>query len=115
MKDHLALGKGAEKLAFAHLRHLGYDVVARNYRGRTGEIDLVAYDGPVLAFVEVKSRRSVDFGQPYEAVGPEKEERIRRAALEFLRRYKIKPTYRFDIVSVVYGDTPDVRLIKNAF
>lgn len=115
---HLVTGERGETLAFWHLRQAGYTVVARNRRARGGELDLIAWDGPTLAFVEVKTRTTGDTGPPELAVSRPKQKRIAKAAHHYLRRLRKKPeSYRFDIVSVFWdeGDGLCVRLIKNAF
>lgn len=117
---HLKTGERGETLAYWFLRQAGYTIVARNRRARSraGELDLVGWDGPVLAFVEVKTRTSLEAGPPEAAVSRGKQKRIARAAKDFLRRMKRKPVrYRFDIVSVAWEPEAgyQVRLIKDAF
>jgi len=115
---HLVTGERGETLAYWHLRQAGYTVVARNRRARGGELDLVAWDGPTLAFVEVKTRTTSDTGPPELAVSHAKQKHIARAANDYLRRLPGKPeSYRFDIVSVYWEDSGglQIRLIKNAF
>ena len=93
-------------------------MVARNRRSRAGEVDLVGWDGPILAFVEVKTRTSEAAGPPEAAVTRSQQKRIARAAKEHLRRMRRKPAgYRFDIVSVFWDQQAgcQVRLIKDAF
>jgi len=114
------LGVRGETLAYWYLRQAGYTVVARNWRARSGagELDLVAWEGPILAFVEVKTRTSEAAGPPEEAVSPNKQKRVIRAAQEYLRQLRRKPmSCRFDVVSV--SSNPEeglqVRLIKDAF
>ncbi len=117
---HLETGERGETLAYWYLRQAGYIIVARNRRARSGagELDLVGWDGPVLAFVEVKTRSSAEAGPPEAAVSRAKQKRIAKAAKEYLRRLGKKPVrYRFDIVSVLWGPEAGyhVRLIKDAF
>ena len=117
---HLDTGQRGETLAYWYLRQAGYTMVARNRRARSGagELDLVGWDGPVLAFVEVKTRTSLEAGPPEAAVSRAKQKRVSKAAKEFLRRLKKRPTsYRFDIASVVWDPESgfQVRLIKDAF
>ena len=115
---HLVTGERGETLAYWHLRQAGYTVVARNRRARGGELDLIAWDGPTLAFVEVKTRTTGDTGPPELAVARSKQKRIAKAAHDYLRRLRKKPeSYRFDIVSVFWDQAEGlrVRLIKNAF
>lgn len=117
---HLETGERGETLAYWFLRQAGYTMVARNWRARSGagELDLVGWDGPILAFVEVKTRTSAEAGPPEAAVTRSKQKRVARAAKEYLRRLKRKPVnYRFDIVSVYWDSEAGfkVKLIKDAF
>jgi putative endonuclease len=115
--DH-ALGRRGEDLAHRYLRTCGFAIVARNYRGRNGgvEVDLIGWDGPVLVFVEVKSRSSDSFGQPEEAVDREKRMRLIRAAGEYIHRRGVDwNCVRFDVVSVLFGDPPALSHIEDAF
>jgi putative endonuclease len=118
--EHLKTGTRGETLAYWYLRHAGYTMVARNRRARSGmgEIDLIGWDGPVLSFVEVKTRTSDAAGPPETAVSKAKQRRIGRAASEYLRRLRRRPLgYRFDIASVAWDAESglQVRLIKDAF
>lgn len=120
LAPHLATGRRGETLAYWYLRCRGYTMVARNLRMRPGmgELDLVGWDGSVLAFIEVKTRSSLEAGQPEEAVGERQRLRIAKAAEAYMRRLKRKElNYRFDIVSVIWNETEGfrLRLIKNAF
>jgi len=117
---HLVTGRRGETLAYWYLRQAGYKIVARNQRSehRAGELDLVAWDGPVLSFVEVKTRTSAVAGPPETAVSRAKQRRIVKTAREYLRRMGRRGvTYRFDIVSVSWDSQIGyyVRLIKDAF
>jgi len=118
--EHPDLGARGETLAYWYLRQAGYTVVARNWRARSGagELDLVGWEGPILAFVEVKTRTSLAAGPPEEAVSPNKQTRVIRAAKEYLRQLRRKPgSCRFDVVSVSLHPQEglQVRLIKDAF
>lgn len=84
LNDAQRFGRDSEAEAARHLQRAGYRIVARNYRTPFGEIDLVAYDGAVLAFVEVKARRSERFGTPQAAVTADKRRRLTRVALSYL-------------------------------
>ncbi len=113
--DH---GRIGEDLAHRYLRGRGCTVVARNYRPRvgTGEIDLVGWDGPVLVFIEVKTRATAEFGAPQTAVDGEKRTRLQYAAREYARRAGIGwEKTRFDIVSVVLSRPPRIEWIQDAF
>jgi putative endonuclease len=114
----LASGRRGEDLAHRFLQKRGLRVVARNYRPRSGpgEIDLVAWDGGTLAFVEVKSRRSEEYGTPDRAVDRDKEDTLVRAAREYTRRAGVEwEKVRFDIVNVVFTDPPSVSHTRDAF
>ena len=118
--EHLKTGARGETLAYWYLRQAGYTMVARNRRARSGagEIDLVGWDGPVLSFVEVKTRTTAEGGPPEAAVSKAKQRRIARAANDYLHRLRRKPLgYRFDIASVAWNAQAglQVRLIKDAF
>jgi len=111
-----------ETYAYWYLRRQGYVMVARNFTvaGIKGEIDLVGYDGPVLAFVEVKTRagHSEEFGKPEDAVTPEKRRNLARMARHFLAERHIREAAcRFDVLAIESrpGRRPVVRLHKGAF
>ncbi len=115
---HLLEGRLGERIACRHLLRLGFDVLARRYRGRAGEIDIVAFEGPTLVFVEVKTRASREFGDPSEFVDWEKQQSLKMVAADFIGRHDLGDyTYRFDIVTVVAPAGPDeqVSLFRNAF
>ncbi len=104
LSPEAALGRKGEDLAHRYLRSSGYTVVARNYRpGGDSEIDIVAREGATLIFVEVKSRRSAEFGSPDRAIDQEKQRRILRAARSFVTRSGDSwSNVRFDTVSIVF-------------
>jgi putative endonuclease len=111
-------GRIGEDLAHRYLRRRRCTVVARNYRSLSGsgEIDLVVRDGPVVVFVEVKTRATADFGDPSRAVDAEKREHLKRAARDYARRAGVAWTdTRFDIVSVLLGRPPQIEWTKDAF
>jgi putative endonuclease len=115
-------GVRGETYAYWYLRRHGYVMIARNFTvpGSKGEIDLVGYDGPVLAFIEVKTRTgaSEDFGKPEDAVTPEKRRHVSRMARQFLAERHIgEATCRFDVLAIESrpGQRPVVRLHKGAF
>jgi putative endonuclease len=114
---HLLMGRLGERIACRYLLRLGYDILARRYQARRSELDLVAFEGGMLVFIEVKTRRTCEFGEPWEFVDWEKRQRLQSAADEFIARYDLgRYTYRFDIVSVVAPGTPaeSVSLFRNA-
>ena len=113
-----SLGKTGEDLACAELRRRGYAILARRYRTRHGEIDIIARESGALVFIEVKARRSTRFGEPCEAVHWRKQQTIGRLAAEYVLRHGIgNARCRFDVVSVVFGDglRPRVEILRNAF
>jgi putative endonuclease len=116
---HLRRGALGEKLACRFLRRNGYKILYRNFKGRSGgEIDVVCRNNDTLVFVEVKTRGREDFGRPVEAVDREKQRRISRGALAWLRMLDNPDIlFRFDVVEVVIADDakPHLELIKNAF
>lgn len=107
-----------EAVASDVLVRRGYRIVERNCRSRWGELDVVAYDGDTLVFIEVKARRAVQFGDPAHAVDRRKQRRIVRLAQRYLIRRRLgEPPCRFDIVVVDERSawTPRVEVITNAF
>lgn len=124
----IELGKLGEAYAAAYLEQRGYRIVAanftlpvgRNLRGTVvnNEIDLVAYDGETLCFVEVKTRASDWFALPQVNVDLRKRRQIARAARAYRRMFELdNEAYRFDVVTVVLPDdsTPQIELMKNYF
>lgn len=102
MRAKDALGRFGEDVAAEHLRLQGLQILARNWRCPTGELDIVARDGSSLVICEVKTRRSTAFGSPAEAVGPRKLRRLRELALHWLDAQQIHvPDIRFDVVAVL--------------
>jgi putative endonuclease len=98
-----ALGKHGEDLAARHLVGAGFTVIERNWRCAVGELDIVARDGATLVIVEVKTRRSLAYGSPAEAVTPRKVDKLRELALTWLRAHPLegRRDVRFDVVSVL--------------
>jgi putative endonuclease len=113
----LALGREGERLAEGFLKKQGYRLVARNYRCRGGEVDLIVLDRRVVVFVEVKTRTDHGFGSPLEAVEPRKQRRMILAAQLFLHEKKLhERDARFDVVGISWpGTVPLVEHVKNAF
>ena len=111
-------GRVGEDLAHRFLRRKGLTVVARNFRERSGagEIDLVAWHGGSLVFVEVKTRASEEYGPPEAAVDAEKRIAVRRTAREYMRRSGVEwGKTRFDIVSVVLEHPVRIEWLQDAF
>jgi putative endonuclease len=101
------------------LRSHGYKILYRNFKDRHGgEIDIVCRDGDTLVFVEVKTRGSEEFGRPMDAVGREKQLRVSKGGLAWLRLLDNPDiTFRFDVVEVLFPEdgAPQFELIQNAF
>ncbi len=118
-RDQPGLGAQGEQLAARFLQKLGYRILARGHRQRLGEIDLVALDGQTLVFVEVKTWRSGESGDPALAVDDRKQEKLTRAALTYMRQHHLlEQKARFDVVSIVWdgaGGKPTIRHFINAF
>lgn len=118
MTPQRALARRGEDLAHRYLERHGYQVVARNYRTPSGgnEVDLIAWHGDRLAFVEVKTRTADDSSAPERAVTPEKQRRLISAAMDYLRRTKAELSIaRFDIVAITEGNPPFIELYSDAF
>jgi putative endonuclease len=116
--DRITLGKSGENYACRELERRGYAIIARRFRTRSGELDIVARDGDTLVFVEVKARRSSRYGAPLDGVTLLKRRRLLRVAAEYvLLKGVCNATCRFDIVSVLFGEglRPRVEVLKNAF
>lgn len=113
----IVFGKFGEDLACRELESRGYEILARRYRRRGGEIDIIARDGQTTVFIEVKAREGSDFGEPAEAVTPWKRRRICQIALDYLARHHLAESpCRFDVVSVhLDRDRPVVSVFQNAF
>jgi len=111
-----AAGRRGEDLAHRFLERLGYVIVARNWRGAGGEVDIVAWDREQVVFVEVKTRATDEFGAPGRNIDARKRRALARAAREYLRRAGIAPgRARFDVVSVLLTDPPGIEHFKDAF
>jgi len=105
-------GAQAEQQAARYLQQQGLKPVAQNYRGRFGEIDLIMQDGATLVFVEVRLRRSTNFGGAAASIDAHKQRRIIRTAQQYLAGLAHIPPCRFDAVLM---DASGVQWLKNAF
>ena len=112
-----ARGAAGEDAAEGFLRLSGYRIVARNVRTKVGELDFVALDGETLCFVEVKARATAEYGRAVEAVGPQKQRRLAKAALLFLAKNRSQRPCRFDVLGLDRGRDGawSFTLVKNAF
>jgi putative endonuclease len=111
------LGKLGEDLACQELERRGYAILARRYRRRGGELDIVARDGQTIVFVEVKTREGCEFGAGAESVTLFKRRRMANVALDYMARNRlVECPCRFDVVSIdMGGQKPRIELYQNAF
>ena len=116
-KERIGLGKFGEDLARERLKNLGYRILETNYRCSLGEVDLIARDGEILVFVEIKTRKNESLGQIKEAVNRRKQTRLSKVALAFLKSHNLWGSKaRFDVVAIrVIDGKKEVEIIKNAF
>ena len=111
------LGELGEDLACAELARRGYAILARRYRTRAGEIDIVARDADTIAFVEVKTRVNREFGGAAAAVTGWKQRRMGQMAVDYMVRHRLaNQPCRFDVVTIEFEDgKPSVEVYSNAF
>ena len=112
----MSLGQRGEEIALKFLKKQGYKIRACNYKTKLGEIDIIANDGDTLVFIEVKTRESLEYGHPFEAVNARKRKKIANVALLYLKKFDELPQCRFDVVSIHINDgNAECKLIKDAF
>ncbi len=119
-QERLHFGKEGEKAAVKFLKKKGYRFIEKNYRNKTGEIDIVAEQDEVLVFVEVKSRTDAEYGEPLEAVTPHKQRKICQVARGFMTQHRIESRdCRFDVVGIKGNPsqpkTWEIELVQDAF
>ena len=105
-------GKTGEDKAAAFLKKKGCAIIARNYRAKTGEIDIIAEQGGVLVFVEVKTRDTSTYGEGFESVTGIKQAKIIRTAEFYITQNNVEKLCRFDVISI---DGDKITHIENAF
>ncbi len=110
-------GKNSETIASKLLVGQGYKILETNYKTKLGEIDIIAKDRETLVFVEVKSRRSMRFGDPKFSITRKKKIKISMAALLYLKKTnQMNKKARFDVVTILnQGANPRIEIMKNAF
>ena len=115
----LSLGERGERAAARYLKRLGYRILFLRHRQKYGEVDIIAVDGQTVVFVEVKTRRNAAQGRPAEAVDAQRQGRLTRAALAFLKSHGLLDyASRFDVVEVIWPDgqkRPTIQHLQNAF
>ncbi|WAM34733.1 YraN family protein [Caldicellulosiruptor morganii] len=113
------LGNNGEEIAVEFLKKMGYEILHRNFRCRFGEVDIIAKHGDVVVFVEVKTRKSLKFGYPSEAVTRTKQKHLKKVAEYFSQRRDAKDCmFRFDVVEIYMNarnEVIDINIIQNAF
>ncbi|HEV7394545.1 MAG TPA: YraN family protein [Burkholderiales bacterium] len=107
-------GVEAEAMAAAFLESQGLTILARNYRCRLGEIDLIARDLEATVFVEVRSRASSSFGGAGASITAAKRQRLLKAARHYISRQRTVPQCRFDAL-LIEGDPPRIEWLRDAF
>ncbi|MCF8246917.1 MAG: YraN family protein [Saprospiraceae bacterium] len=117
MAKHLETGKLGEEIAVAHLRQQGFEILETNWRYRRCEVDIIAKEGNLMVFVEVKTRSYDYFGRPEEFVSPAQERRLAQAAAAFMEKTGHEWAIRFDVIAVLKKKEGDfeVELIRDAF
>ena len=108
-------GGVGEKIAEKYLKSKGYVILERNYKTDVGEVDIIANDGNYLVFIEVKARRTDEFGLPAEAVDERKQRKISMVAAQYIKRNMyFNSACRFDVIEIYLG-TREINHIENAF
>jgi len=116
MADHNALGKKGEQLAVDFLLQQGYAIAVRNYRFDKAEVDIIARKDNILAVVEVKTRSSLDFGNPQDFVKPKQIQRLVKAVNEYIISNDLEVEVRFDIIAINrQGKGFNIEHLENAF
>jgi putative endonuclease len=118
-ENNKSFGNEGEDIAAGYLKSEGYEIIERNYRFHKGEIDIVAKDNNsnYLVFVEVKSRKSLEFGEPEYAITPAKSKQLKRMANYYLVDNHVKNTdCRLDVITILFSSTnpPLINHYKNA-
>ena len=117
MNRRQRIGKKGEAAAVRFLKKSGYKILEQNYRTQLGEIDIIAKDRQTIVFIEVKTRRSLNYGSPKMAITSKKQRSISMTALYYLKiNDQSHADARFDVVTVFTGGNQvDIDIIKNAF
>ena len=115
MAAHNELGKWGEDLAADYLQRKGYTIIERDWKSGRRDLDIVAKNGNVIVFVEVKTRRNSLYGQPEEAVDYRKLQSLQQAINHYIKFRHIRQEVRFDIISIVgtIGTEPDIQHIQD--
>lgn len=113
---HLTLGRRGEDLAVTYLKQIGHKILARNWRHKRAEIDIISEMEEIVIFVEVKTRSSTLFGYPEAKVTERKRQLMQQAALAYMTQNNSLLEWRFDIIAIVLVDNqPFIEHFKDAF
>ena len=116
MAQHNELGKKGEQLAVDFLLTNGYEIIERNYRFDKAEVDIIAQKGNILAIIEVKTRSTIDFGNPQDFVKPKQIQRLVKAVDEYVTTNNLNVEVRFDIIAIVKERKSfNIEHLENAF
>ncbi|WNH08518.1 YraN family protein [Thalassobellus suaedae] len=116
MAQHNELGKKGEQLAVDFLLKNDYQIIERNYRFEKAEVDIIAKKNDILAVIEVKTRSTVDFGNPQDFVKPKQIQRLVKAVDDYVSVNDLDVEVRFDIIAIVKaGGTFNIEHLENAF
>lgn len=115
--DKIITGTKGEKIASAFLKKNGYKILETNFRCSLGEIDIVAREKEAFVFVEVKTRKSDDWGYPEQAVSVKKQKKLSQLALAYFQKNNLADvTARFDVIAITLSNSgSEIKLIQNAF
>ena len=115
MAAHNELGKWGEDLAVDYLQRKGYTIIERDWKSGKRDLDIIAQDGNIIVFVEVKTRRNRLFGEPEESVDYHKLQNLQQAISHYVKFKHIRQEIRFDIISIVgtVGTDPDIQHIQD--
>ncbi len=116
MASHNELGQKGEDLAVAFLVKNGYQILERNWRFQKAEVDIIAQKGNILAIIEVKTRSSIEFGNPQDFIKPKKIKLLVNAVNEYVVSRNLEITVRFDIIAIVQqGNKIELEHLEDAF
>lgn len=107
-------GSAAEEAAASHLKRQGWRIIERNWSCRSGELDIIAEQGEIMLFVEVRSRSGLGYGMPAESIDARKIQQVRRTAEVYLHRFGLSDRQiRFDAVAVMLGRNLEIRSLEH--
>lgn len=114
-KNNIITGKKGEETASEYIQNLGYKIIERNWHySKNAEIDIIAEDNGTLVFIEVKTRTTLNYGHPFEAINHTKIQKIHKAILGYLSKSEKKyKTFRFDGIAIIGLKNPIIEHIKN--